>query len=358
LPGAKLPPGAALARTDVVTHQMVQIAHTWTVWTIMPAYAGFNALQFVNTPNLQASYVILKPFDQRRRTAAQINAESMPSSRSIKDGFAYALLPPPIQGLGNGSAILCTWRIVQGWVMARSSALDKFQAAIAQTPGMAIRSAPTRRTSRSLEVRWTARAGQGPGVALTDLFDTLTNLTWAPSTSTTSTCSGVSIGDGTGRYQPSATRGGYQPPVHAQQRGEMVPIGSMVTVVPATVPIPVMRYNSYPAADLIGDADPKSHVLRQMIAKLQEIAHKVLPRGIVLEWTDLSYQQVNPEYAAVIVFPLPVMLAFLVLAPCTKVGRCPWRCPDVPVCMCAACSVVWLSGRRQTMCSCRSAWWY
>jgi len=31
-----------------------------------------------------------------------------------------------------------------------------------------------------------------------------------------------------------------------------------------------MRYNSYPAADLIGDADPKSHVLRQMIAKLQE----------------------------------------------------------------------------------------
>jgi len=75
----------------------------------------------------------------------------------------------------------------------------------------------------------------------------------------------------------------------------MVPIGSMVTVVPGYGPDPVMRYNSYPAADLIGDADPKAMSSGQMIAKLQEIAHKVLPRGIVLEWTDLSYQQVTQK---------------------------------------------------------------
>jgi multidrug efflux pump len=106
-----------------------------------------------------------------------------------------------------------------------------------------------------------------------------------------------------------------------------------------------MRYNGYPAADLIGDADP--HILSsgRTIAKLQEIADKVLPRGMVLEWTDLSYQQVTQSGAAAIVFPLAVMLAFLVLAALYE----SWTMPlavilIVPVCMCAALLGVWLMG--------------
>jgi multidrug efflux pump len=63
----------------------------------------------------------------------------------------------------------------------------------------------------------------------------------------------------------------------------------------------------------------------------------VLPRGIVLEWTDLSYQQVTQSHAAAVVFPLAVMLAFLVLSALYE----SWTLPlavilIVPVCMCAA----------------------
>jgi multidrug efflux pump len=70
---------------------------------------------------------------------------------------------------------------------------------------------------------------------------------------------------------------------------------------------------------------------------LTEIANKVLPRGIVLEWTDLSYQQVTQSHAAAVVFPLAVMLAFLVLSALYE----SWTLPlavilIVPVCMCAA----------------------
>ena len=39
-------------------------------------------------------------------------------------------------------------------------------------------------------------------------------------------------------------------------QGEMVPIGSMVNINTTYGPDPVIRYNGYPAADLIGDADP------------------------------------------------------------------------------------------------------
>ena len=344
--GAKLPPGASLARTDAVTHQMVQIAHTVDGVDTVPAYAGFNALQYVNTPNLSASYIILKPFNERHLTAAQINTEINAKFASIKDGFAYALLPPPIQGLGSGSgySLYLEDRGGLGYG-ALQDALNKFQAAIAQTPGMSYPVSSYQANIPQLEVKVDRVKAKAQGVALSDLFDTLQTYLGS-----------VYVNDFNvfGRvYRVMA----QADTIHRQRaeditrlytrnnRNEMVPIGSMVTVVPSYGPDPVVRYNGHPAADLIGDADPKVMSSGQTIAKLQELANKVLPRGITLEWTDLSYQQVTQSNAAVIVFPLSVMLAFLVLAALYE----SWTLPlavilIVPVCMCAALLGVWLSG--------------
>ena len=128
-------------------------------------------------------------------------------------------------------------------------------------------------------------------------------------------------------------------------QGEMVPLGSMVTIQPSFGPDPVIRYNGYTAADLIGDADPRVLSSGQVITKLSSVAAEVLPRGITLEWTDLSYQQVTQGNAAVIVFPLSIMLVFLVLAALYE----SWTLPlavilIVPVCMCAALFGIWLTG--------------
>jgi len=128
-------------------------------------------------------------------------------------------------------------------------------------------------------------------------------------------------------------------------RGEMVPIGSMVTVVPSYGPDPVLRYNGFPAADLIGDSDPRLLSSAEVLTKLQEIAQRTLPRGIELAWTDLSYQQVEQSHAAAVVFVIAVMLVFLVLAALYE----SWTLPlavilIVPVCICAALFGVWLAG--------------
>ncbi|RYE96022.1 MAG: multidrug efflux RND transporter permease subunit, partial [Oxalobacteraceae bacterium] len=133
--GAKLPEGASLTRTEAVTRKMIEVARSVDGVDMVSGYAGLNALQTVNTPNLTASYVILKPFDQRSRSAAQINAELNEKFGAIKGGYAYALLPPPIQGLGNGSgyALYLEDRAGLGYG-ALQNALTAFQAAVAQTP--------------------------------------------------------------------------------------------------------------------------------------------------------------------------------------------------------------------------------
>jgi len=129
------------------------------------------------------------------------------------------------------------------------------------------------------------------------------------------------------------------------QGGQMVPIGSVVTMKPTYGPDPVMRYNGYPAADLIGSSNPKMLSSSEAIAKVTELAPQVLPNGMTMEWTDLTFQQVNEGAANLVVFPLAVMLAFLVLAALYE----SWTLPlavilIVPMCMLSALLGVWLTG--------------
>ena len=93
-----------------------------------------------------------------------------------------------------------------------------------------------------------------------------------------------------------------------------MPIGSVVQVKQAFGPDPVVRYNGFPAADLVGAADPTKMSSEQAIAAITAAAPPVLPPGFTFEWTDLSYQQVSEGRANVVVFPLAILLVFLVLA--------------------------------------------
>src|SRR5256885_13130992 len=78
----------------------------------------------------------------------------------------------------------------------------------------------------------------------------------------------------------------------------MVPIGSMVNIKQSYGPDPVIRYNGYPAADFVGEANPALLSSAQAMDKITEIAGKVLPNGMSFEWTDLSFQEATQGTAS------------------------------------------------------------
>jgi multidrug efflux pump len=128
-------------------------------------------------------------------------------------------------------------------------------------------------------------------------------------------------------------------------RGEMVPIGSMVKISQTYGPDPVLRYNGYPAADFIGEANPAMLSSAQAMGTMAELARRVLPNGMTIEWTDLSFQEATQGNAALLVFPVSVLLAFLVLAALYE----SWVLPlavilIVPMCMLSALAGVKLYG--------------
>jgi len=344
--GAKLPEGASLQRTDAVTQELTRHALAIDGVESVPAFAGMNALQGTNTPNLTSAYVILKPFAERQRSATEISNALNQKLAGMEGGYGYALMPPPIQGLGNGSgySLFLKDRAGLGYA-ALQQALGAFQAEIAKTPGMHYPVSAYQSNIPQLDVKVDRTKAKAQGVALSDLFQTLQaylGSVYVNDFNALGRVYRVVLQADASHRQTAEDIGKLQT---RNNRGDMVPLASMVSIVPSYGPDPVLRYNGFPAADLIGDADPAVLSSSETLLKLRDIADKTLPPGIELAWTDMSYQQVEQSHAAAVVFTLAVMLVFLVLAALYE----SWTMPlavilIVPVCICAALFGVWLSG--------------
>ena len=99
-----LPEGSSIARTDEMLRKVAKIAQETDGVAHTISFPGLNALQFTNTPNTGVAFIPLKPFNERHgRTAAEINAEINQKIAGLQEGFAFAMMPPPILGLGNGN---------------------------------------------------------------------------------------------------------------------------------------------------------------------------------------------------------------------------------------------------------------
>ncbi|HCA66534.1 MAG TPA: multidrug efflux RND transporter permease subunit, partial [Pseudomonas sp.] len=96
-------------------------------------------------------------------------------------------------------------------------------------------------------------------------------------------------------------------------RGEMVPLSTFVNVKDSAGPDRVMHYNGFLTAEINGAAAP-GYSSGQAEAAMERLLQAELPNGMTYEWTELTYQQILAGNTAVFVFPLCVLLAFLVLA--------------------------------------------
>jgi multidrug efflux pump len=97
------------------------------------------------------------------------------------------------------------------------------------------------------------------------------------------------------------------------------------------------------AADINGG--PAPGFSGQAQAAVERIAAETLPPGIGFEWTELTYQEILAGNSAVLVFPIAILLVFLVLAAQYESLTLPLAIIlIVPMGLLAAMTGVWLSG--------------
>jgi multidrug efflux pump len=98
-------------------------------------------------------------------------------------------------------------------------------------------------------------------------------------------------------------------------RGDMVPLGAVLSVREIGGPINIGRYNMYPAAAILGATMPGVST-GQGIEEMERLCGEILPQGMAFEWTEINYMQIDASKNIWnnLIFPLAVVFVFLVLA--------------------------------------------
>lgn len=93
----------------------------------------------------------------------------------------------------------------------------------------------------------------------------------------------------------------------------MVSLDSFIRVQDTAAPDRVMHYNGFTTAEINGGPAP-GYSSGEAQAAIERILDETLPNGMTYEWTELTYQQILTGDANMLVFPLVILLVFMVLA--------------------------------------------
>jgi multidrug efflux pump len=344
---AQLPDASTLDRTEAVIRKMSDIALNRHGVSNSVAFPGLSVNGFVNASNVGIVFVTLKPAQERKspdESAAAIVQDLNMRFASIQEAFVAIFPPPPVQGLGQvgGFKLYVEDRAGVGF----EELYSQLQGALGQgrqIPSLAGLFSGFQVSVPQIDANVDRERAKTYGVNVTDVFETLQ----------------VYLGS---LYANDFNRFGrtYQVNVQAESEfrlqpdqiprlktrnaaGAMVPLGSLVQVNQSYGPDQVMHYNGFPSAEINGAPAP-GYSSGQAQEAIAQVLRDRLPGSMQFEWTELAYQEIIAGNTMILIFPLCVLLVYVVLAAQYE----SWTMPlsvilIVPMTLLCAIAGVWLT---------------
>ncbi|WP_296105224.1 efflux RND transporter permease subunit [uncultured Agrobacterium sp.] len=345
---AQLPDAASLDRTEDVIKRMSDIAMQQPGVEHAIAFPGLSINGFTNSSNAGVVFVALSPFEQRKTADLSGGAIAMALNQkfgAIQDAFIAMFPPPPVNGLGTTGGFKMQIEDRAGFGYQTLDEVTKaFLGKAYQTPELAGLFSSFQINVPQLYADLDRAKAEQLGVSVTDVFETLQiylgSLYVNDFNAFGRTYSVRLQADAQFRSQPEDIG-------HLKVRssnGQMIPLSALLKVDATTGPERTTRYNGFLSADINGGPAP-GFSSGEAQAAIERIASETLPSGISFEWTDLTYQQILAGSSGFLVFPLALLLVYLVLAAQYESLTLPLAIiMIVPMGVLAAMTGVWLTG--------------
>ncbi|OYW34303.1 MAG: multidrug efflux RND transporter permease subunit, partial [Azorhizobium sp. 12-66-6] len=345
---AQLPDGATLDRTEEVIRAMSDIALKQPGVESAIAFSGLSINGFTNSSNSGIVFVGLKPFEERTTPDLGGGAIAMALNQKyagIREAIIAMFPPPPVQGLGTigGFKMQIEDRAGFGYD-ALDQATKGFLAKAMTAPELAGLFSSFQVNVPQLYADIDRVKARQLGVAVTDVFSTLQIYLGSAYVNDFNSFGRTY----TVRVQADAPFRARADDIGALKvrsaSGEMIPLSALLKVQQAAGPERAMRYNGFLSADVNGGAAP-GFSSGEAQAAVARIAAETLPKGFSYEWTELTYQEIIAGNSAIWVFPISLLLVFLVLAAQYESLTLPLAIiMIVPMGLLAAMAGVWYSG--------------
>jgi multidrug efflux pump len=327
LANIQLPDSASLERSVEVTAVVEKLALEVPGVAHSVSIPGMAFLLNANSSNYSSMFLVLKPFHERR--AAEQSGEAILGelrtrlARDVPDAQVLVFGAPAVRGLGNAGGfklmVEATGDVNYGALQAQA---DNLAAKGSEQPGFVGLFNGFRAHTPQLYVDVDREKVKTMGVQLNDVFDALQaylgsyyvndfnrfGRTWQ-----------VNI-QAEARFRTDAEAVRQLKVRNAD--GDMVPLGAVAEVRETTGPVQITRYNMFPAAAINGAFQPEVST-GEVLATMERLANRELPRNMTYEWTELSYLQKQADQVEefrdlqqnpLSAFVLGAVLVFFVLA--------------------------------------------
>jgi multidrug efflux pump len=346
---AQLPDAASLDRTEKVMKRMGAIMASEKGVKSVISFSGMSVTAgFGVASNSGVIFATLDSQDKRKGRALSATAIArrlQGKLASIEDAFVGVVLPPPVNGMGTlgGFKLQIEDRSSLGY-QGLDRVLQTFVAAANQTPGVVGVFSNYRVNVPQVYADIDRAKAKREDVPLSNVFESLQIYLGSLYVNDLNifgrSYQVIAQGDASFRARKEQILDLKTRNAH----GGMVPLGSVMTVRDSVGPDSVTHYNGYLAADINGQALPGTSSSSALDA-MSKLARETLPAGVSVEWTELSYQEILSRGSSTLIFPLCVLLAFLVLAAQYE----SWTLPlavilIVPMCIVSAMLGLWLTG--------------
>jgi multidrug efflux pump len=315
----ELPGSSSMQRTTAVIQKVEGfLLHQDGVDHVF-ALSGFSLIQGVNQTSSGTIFVVLKPWDERKKKSQQIDALLGGANgyffTQIPEAIVFGINAPEINGLGTtaGLELNLEDRGIND-VRKFSNIAQQFAGDLGKTGDVTSVNTTIRTDAPQLYVTVDRDKVKSLGINLTDVYQTLQTML------SFDYVNDFNLYGKTYHVQVEAQEPFRQRPEDLSKfyvrssTGAMVPIGALITTSFRSGPTVVSRFNGFTSALVIGAPAPGKSSGQMLAASEKLIQDKYADLGVGYGYSGQSYQEKESSGKGNVVFVLGIVMAFLVLA--------------------------------------------
>jgi hydrophobic/amphiphilic exporter-1 (mainly G- bacteria), HAE1 family len=315
----QLPNGSSLERTTAVSKDVEKILMDTPGVQHVTGFIGFSLLSFVRTTYNTTFFVNFKPWGERTTRDQQfqsLKAHLNQKLSKLPAAVAFGFSPPAIPGVGTAGGFTFMLEDRSGSdIQFLSKNLATFMEAARKRPEIGSLSTTFLASVPQQFVKVDRDKVLKQGVALNDVYRTVQAF-----------MGGLFINyfnrfgrqwqvyveaEGEDRARPENVGQFYV----RNNKGENVPLSTLVTITPRLGPEFMLRFNEYRSAQLNGSAAP-GYSADQATAALEDVFKQTMPREMGFDYSGMSFQEQKARQGVppAVIFGLSLLFVFLILA--------------------------------------------
>ena len=323
-----LPDGASLQRTKKAGDELQKILTNTPEVDHAFVNSGRDFIGGANKPNTATTFILLKPWEDRKRTAAQVAADITKQGQGFADGTAVIFNPPAIRGLGSAGGF-------EFYIQSRANSdprrlgevVQSFTAALSADPQLQGINTFFRPNAPQLRVEVNREQAMSLGVPVGDVFDALQStlgVLYVNDFNMQGRTFRVQLqAEGPFRSRPDQVGAMF---VRSATTGEMIPVKALLNVSEAVGAEQAERFTGFLAAKVLGSGKPGVSS-GEAIEAVERVAARELPQGYTLAWSGQAFQEKRTGRASILAFSLAIVMVYLILSALYE----RWRLPSAVV---------------------------